>query len=160
MGFLMWKTSRPSGCTAFKWWPLWIQTCMNKFFHKSKHIFFHKMFGSTWLLGMSDWCSELFPATWQGAYLLATLMHNWHRPLYIRRGGKRTIKVPHHFLWSTRFHFSLIKKNHWSLHPGSRTGLLRRRHRHELCWGTFIPWPEKRHLPGTGWGPSWISKRG
>lgn len=28
----------------------------------------------------------------QGAYLLATLMHNWHRPLYTQRGGKGIIK--------------------------------------------------------------------
>ena len=36
---------------------------------------------------MSDPC--------QGGYLLATLMHNWHRPLYTQRGGKGIIKEPY-----------------------------------------------------------------
>ena len=30
----------------------------------------------------------------QGGYLLATLLHNWHKPLYTKRGGKTQIKEP------------------------------------------------------------------
>jgi hypothetical protein len=47
---------------------------------------------------MSDPC--------QGAYLLATLMHNWHRPLYTQRGGKGIIKEP--YLLPTKTCLNLI----------------------------------------------------
>ena len=57
------------------------------------HMFkIHMTADDSWLM---FW---IISATCQGAYLLATLMHNWHRPLYTRRGGKRIIKVPQQFL--------------------------------------------------------------
>lgn len=60
-------------------------------------FFFLCLLGSTSLLVIFDRHFEFVQPTCQGAYLLATLMHNWHRPLYTRRGGKRIIKVPQLF---------------------------------------------------------------
>ena len=60
-------------------------------------VFFLCLLGSTSLLVIFDRHFEFVQPTCQGAYLLATLMHNWHRPLYTRRGGKRIIKVPQLF---------------------------------------------------------------
>ena len=48
---------------------------------------FKIIYGKLFPVVMSDPC--------QGGYLLATLMHNWHRPLYTQRGGKGMIKEPY-----------------------------------------------------------------
>ena len=89
--------------------------------------------------------SELFnqPFGLQAAYLLATLLHNWHKPLYTRRGGKRAIKD------------SLVQQRPNLLKPlllalCCRTGGLTKGRRFVQCSGTCMLWPRKLMVQGEG----------
>ena len=77
----------------------------------------------------------------QGAFLLATLMHNWHRPLYAKRGGKRQIKENYP-----------TSQNYVHPFPCCRTGPLRKRQELVECLVIFITWPRKLQVQGHACG--------